>query len=431
MTSKVGSNSFLHLNKQNNEVTVDLSKHLINLMFKEPFYTRIYRSITKIETSDVPTAGVTIIDNNFTLFWNKNFLSSLTPLEVSGLLKHEALHLVFGHVAERRRDPHIVWNYSTDLAINSLITQNELPKGGLIPGVQLPKLTEEEIENISDKQLKTYNKFSKLISDLPSGKTSEYYFDILSKSDEVQNLLESGLFDTPGSVNIEGFDSHSIWDDISNEEADLMKAKLDELIKDATKEGESKGWGSVPGSLRKNLIKRFSRQIDWASLLRRFCGHLKSNERTSSIKRLNRKYPGVHPGVKKNYKPKINVYVDESGSMSDDVLEMLYGELESLSKHIDFYIYKFDTRVDENSKILWKKGKRINLKRNLCGGTCFRSATTHAIKNKSNINGYIIMTDGCAAKPQSSNGLRRAWILTPKCKLAFEKDNLDTVINMN
>ena len=98
MTSNTGSNSFLHLNKQNKEENVDLSKHLINLMFKEPFYTRIYRSITKIETIDVPTAGVTIIDNNFTLFWNRNFLSSLTPLEVSGLLKHEALHLVFGHV---------------------------------------------------------------------------------------------------------------------------------------------------------------------------------------------------------------------------------------------------------------------------------------------------------------------------------------------
>ena len=41
------------------------------------------------------------------------------------------------------------------------------------------------------------------------------------------------------------------------------------------------------------------------------------------------------------------------------------------------------------------------------------------------------MTDGCAAKPQSSNGLRRAWVLTPKCKLSFDKDNLDTLINMN
>lgn len=423
------SNSFLHLNKSENKKDFDLGSHLINLMFKEPFYTRIFRSLNKIESSSVPTAGVTVVDGNFTLYWNRDFLSSLAPIEVIGLLKHEALHLVFGHTTDRRRDPHIIWNYATDLAINCLIPQHELPKGGLIPGVNLPDLEEEEVERLTDKQIKTYEKFRALIRKLPQNKTSEYYFDILSKSEEMQDLIDEQM--SAKGIAIDGFDFHDVWDELSNEESDIVKAKLDEIIKDAAKEGEAKGWGSIPSQLRKDLIKRFSKQIDWASVLRRFCGHIKSNERISNVKRLNRKYPGIHPGIKKDYKPKLNIYVDESGSMSDDELTLLYSELESLSKHIDFYIYKFDTRVDLESKMFWKKGKRINLKRNLNGGTSFCAPTNHAIKNKKNISGYIIMTDGGAPKPPPSNGLRRAWIVTPKNRLMFEKDRLDTLINMN
>ena len=74
------------------------------------------------------------LNGNITLFWNREFLAGLTNKKMLGLLKHECLHLVFGHTSERRRDPHLIWNYSTDLAINSIIPMDELPEGGLIPG---------------------------------------------------------------------------------------------------------------------------------------------------------------------------------------------------------------------------------------------------------------------------------------------------------
>ena len=175
----------------------DLSKHLVSLMFKEPFYTRIYRSINKVESESIPTAGVTIIDNNFTLFWNRKFLSSLTNKEVEGLLKHEALHLVFEHVTERRRTPHIIWNYGTDLAINSLIPKDELPKGGLIPGCSLPELTSEEISNFSEEDYKSYISISNLIKSLPPEKSSEFYFSKLLNNEDMQKVVsnESKNFD--------------------------------------------------------------------------------------------------------------------------------------------------------------------------------------------------------------------------------------------
>ncbi len=52
--------------------------------------------------------------------------------EVCGVLEHEVLHLVMGHLHSRRsKSNHIVWNIACDLAINQLVTA-KLPKGALV-----------------------------------------------------------------------------------------------------------------------------------------------------------------------------------------------------------------------------------------------------------------------------------------------------------
>ena len=51
--------------------------------------------------------------------------------QVKGLLKHECYHLVFEHTTQRKHEPHIIWNYGTDCAINSVIPEDELPECGL------------------------------------------------------------------------------------------------------------------------------------------------------------------------------------------------------------------------------------------------------------------------------------------------------------
>ena len=48
----------------------NLTKHLVDLLWNEPFYSRILRSLTKIESEDIPTAGVLATQNDITLWWN-------------------------------------------------------------------------------------------------------------------------------------------------------------------------------------------------------------------------------------------------------------------------------------------------------------------------------------------------------------------------
>ena len=56
----------------------NLSTHLIDFLWNEPFYSRILRSLNKVETDEIPTAGVAVVDEEITLWWNRSFLAGLT-----------------------------------------------------------------------------------------------------------------------------------------------------------------------------------------------------------------------------------------------------------------------------------------------------------------------------------------------------------------
>ena len=418
-----------------------LSKTLVSLMWEEPFYSRIIRSLNKVEDESIPTAGVLIQQGNPTMLWNREFMVGLKPIQRKGLIKHECLHIVFGHISDRIRKPHIIWNWSTDLAINSLIPENELPEGGLIPGKPLPDLTNDQINMMTDEEIKNHHKISNLIKSLPPEKTSEFYFDVLMSSKEMQELAQQMEGDEGIGLGGGGngklsdiysnLDSHEGWSELSDEEREIAKSKIEEILKSASKEcNTGKGWGSVPNSLRQQIGKMLSKEVKWESILSRFCGSNVRAQRTSSIRRANKKYPGVHPGFNKIYKPIIAVYLDESGSVDNKFLSKIFSEIENLSKKTDFYLYRFDTRVHEASGFLWKKGKRIDLQREKCGGTCFNAPTKHALKNKSKIDGYIIITDGLAPKPEISKGMKRCWILSENDNLNFQKDKKDFLVKV-
>ena len=104
-----------------------LDPYMTALLFKEPFFAVLMRQMDRIRDDKFPTAGVTVRNGSPTLLFNGVWLSTLPDRKVVGLLKHEAYHLVYRHVVERRKSPHTTWNYATDLAINGLLDPEELP----------------------------------------------------------------------------------------------------------------------------------------------------------------------------------------------------------------------------------------------------------------------------------------------------------------
>ena len=404
----------------------DMSPHLVQLMLNEPFYAGVLRGVNFIKTDAIPTAGVLAKDGDVNMWWNPGFVAALPTKHVLGLLKHEAMHLALEHTTTRRLEPHIIHNYATDLAINSDIPKDDLPEGGLVPGEPFTELSEEQLAKMGPEDVARYDRLSTFIANLPKGESTEWYFAKLMEDPQTKEDVEGNQGEgMPGNM-----DEHGGWDELSDEERELVKGKIKQAVADAVKDADSSGrWGSVGSAMRGKLRELISTEVDWRSVLKRFCGMSRRGTRTTSWTRLNRKYAGLTPGIKRGYTSSIAVYIDQSGSVSDSDLEMAFGELRSLSKRTSFTTFHFDTAVDEASETTWRSGKTPEAKRTRCGGTDFECVTKHANANRSRFDGYIIITDGEAPKPKVSK-LKRGWLIVPGRNLMFDADRSDFVIKM-
>ena len=381
-------------------MSFDLKLHAYRLLMDEPFFAALSRKIEKRADSSIPTAGVRVCPDTaqFEMIYNPDFFASLPEEHVRGVLKHEFYHLIFEHVTSRKPEgvnPK-VWNIAADLAINSHL-QGELPEMACMPGVGP-------------------------FAELPAGKSAEWYLANFPDRPEDDSDKSEGEGDgngepgdgEPSDGNPGSFDDHSGWSDSADspeqEAANQMaKERLKQSMKDAAQEASqsAKGWGSVSGDVKKEILKRLETKVDWKKVLRYFIKTSQRAARRSSVKRINKRYAYIHPGKKVQRQAKIAIAIDQSGSVSDQMLENFFGELNSLAKLAEFTVVPFDTEVAEDKVYVWKKGKQQKAERVMCGGTCFNAPTDYV--NAHSFDGVIILTDMEAPKPKRCKA-QRMWL---------------------
>ena len=107
-------------------------------------------------------------------------------------------------------------------------------------------------------------------------------------------------------------------------------------------------------------MKMLETKVDWRKVLRFFVKSSQRADRSSSIKRINRRYAYVHPGRKANRVAKLAVSIDQSGSVSDEMLSLFFAELNKLSSIAEFVVIPFDTQVDESLVYTWRRTSTRN-----------------------------------------------------------------------
>jgi len=419
----------MEIKEYNGQTLTDrkFDKLMVDFLLDEPFFASIVMNLKKIKTYDIPTAGVTIKDNSFVLYWNPDFVSKLPKIKFFGLMKHECYHLIYQHVVARKQDPHTLWNIATDLAINSLISESYLPDGGLIPG---KRLKEETSEDLPQELIERNNKLSEFLASLPKCKASEWYMEKLKENKEVAEAFKAAF----GDGSAAGFDVHIDSDgSLSDSDIEIMKGKLKDIIKKSAGKANqrSNGWGSCSSKTREDISSMFNTTINWKKTLQYFCGTKQKAKKSRTFRRINRKYPYIHPGTKVRRTSSLAIYIDQSGSVGDDGIAMFFSALAGLAKNVSFKVFHFDTAVDKNSEYSWRKGQKYRTPmRTLTGGTSFNCVEDHFRTRSSEFDGCIVMTDGCAPKPKTCIS-KRCWVLLPGYKLVFPKEKRDSIVLMS
>lgn len=389
----------------------DLNIHTARLLMDEPFFASISRRIDKRATYAIPTAGVMVNPTTaqFEMLYNPEFFEKLTDNERRDVLKHEFYHVVFLHVTSRMPEscPVKRWNIAADLAINSHL--NHLPEGGLIPGEGLFKdfprgmSAEWYLANLPKK--KTNKKEGEVQDDEGEPGQSPGKDDKQNQSETQQAQTLEDMLDE-----IDTLDDHSGWGKCSQEVKDMANQRLKEIVKKAGEDcSRNNSWGSVTADVRKDIMKILETKVDWKKVLRFFVKASQKSNRSSSIKRINRRYAYIHPGKKSSRTARVAVSIDQSGSVDDTMLAKFFAELGKLAEIAEFVVVPFDTRVDESKVFVWKKGQNRKTERVLTGGTCFDAPTEYV--NGKGFDGHIILTDMCAPKPKPSK-CQRMWMTT-------------------
>jgi predicted metal-dependent peptidase len=363
-----------------------------------------------------------------------------------GVNEHEHFHLIFQHVTARRREPHALWNIATDLAINSMIsrcdTMSRMPSMCLLPGLtnrgpvnpKHPKEVQEARE-----------KFNKIIAALPPEQASEWYFNKLKQESEKEGYSwgKSGM-KVPGAPNGEEgsdgewvlwpSDQHGGWDDIPEELRDIVDGKIKHAMRKACEkaDGSPNGWGNVPSELREEIRAMAFGSVDWRQILKNWTGMRQAGGRSRSIKRIDRKYPLIHPGIKRSRNPNILIAVDQSGSVDDAQLARIYGALDGCSRQCTFDLLPFDHTVAADDLKTWKRNTKPTMMRVRGGGTNFDAVVefVNRPENRGRWDGVIIATDGECSRPAASR-VKLAWLITPGHKLMFDAFDGEMVIEMS
>jgi predicted metal-dependent peptidase len=220
----------------------------------------------------------------------------------------------------------------------------------------------------------------------------------------------------------EGMDVHDWYDnELSDEEQQLAEEKMKDALSEAEEEAVAKGWGSVPEEIRGKISASLSGgKVDWKKILRRFVTTKTTDDRFSSVRRVNRKYPGIHPGFRRERVPTIAVSVDQSGSISDHDLSAVATELNSLAEFVEFEVIPFDTDFSEEDIYTWEKGEKFDaIERVRCGGTNLDPATKYV--NEEGYQGHIMFTDMQAQKPVRSQ-CPRLYLVPENSEPHFETE---------
>ncbi len=373
-----------------------LSKISKDLMLKEPYYGFFLIMLNKVWRKDLPTAGVSKQNINYQLAINEEFWMGLSDDHKMGLLKHELLHIAFGHlVSFSSFSNKKLANVAMDMEINQYIEDSWLPEGGI------------RIEDYEDLKL-----------DKKAG--CRYYYDqLLRLQDEKDKNGTTGndamdqLLDNVASGDIP---DHSTWeefDGMTEAEKKLIEKQVQKILQDA-KEQTVKKRGTVPGEIEGLIqIEEITKpKFDWKGYIRRFTG-VSTKVFTKKIRRKeNRRYED-NPGLKIKMRQHMLLAIDTSGSVSDTELTEFMNEIHHIYKQgVDVTVVQCDTSI--RSIEPYKGKNEINVFGR--GGTEFDPVLDYYNANLKKYTSLVYFTDGECYTSVRPKG-KVLWVLSERSSM--------------
>ena len=345
-----------------------------------PILSIVSCNLAKTELESIKTMGVRANGNKYGFAYNSDFVNSLEEVELYATVKHEFLHILMGHIYEKRTD---LSNVAADLSISKFcFYMNNYFEGAKKNG---------------DKISKTAIYVDSFTPALPESLSFEEYYALLQKKYPPNKISE--LSEKVG-------DSHDGWGSPALE-------KLKEIIGQEIRENahNPKMWGDTPGELKDMILSVYNNEINWVGYLRSFMASAVSINRQSSRRVWNKKYGSDFPGKRRSKKSSILVALDVSGSMSDDDISYCLGSIDSLARNngAEVTLAQFDAKIQCIGKN-YRPADPMQLSGR--GGTDPNCVMSFVRENRNLFDALCVFTDGAFGEVDQSNICKTLWVFT-------------------
>ncbi len=416
-------------------------KASIYLLLHEPFFGQLVSRLDLELLDEDNTWCPTAATDGMKIYFNRGFVLGCSNMELVFVLGHEVLHCLYDHLGRRQgRDPQI-WNMANDYIVNYTLKQHKLGTmraGWLYDDRFTDEMSSEEVYSILmknsvevemtlDVHLEATNGNSDDGDDGDDGDGDDGDQGQSGGGGGSGDGDEEGEGSGSGSGSGEGDGDEDGDGDGGDEGKDgkggggqkkvkmrvtgkdgppkLTKDELEEvrnrLRAAAIQAMQNVGAGNVPAGVMRRLGDLIEPKMDWRSLLD---SHIRSAVKDDyTFQRMSRRdgLSGVIlPAQDVLETVKVDVAVDTSGSMGEEMLRDIFSEVKGIMQSFpDFVlnVWTFDTQVYGFKEFTPQNIDQIDdyaAKAQGGGGTMFECNWTFMRQNEITPDRFVMFTDG-------------------------------------
>ena len=365
----------------------------VKLMLGEPYLASAIARFPVVNAVDMPWCK-TMATDGYYIYVNPDFCSDLKTNEIAFVFAHELMHCILGHIDRRgTRDPDL-WNQAIDYATNLMLVELGLtmPKMGLFNRKYRGMTAEDIYRQIQDD---TKNQSGKKNRQEGTGASPSQGWDLhISPGDPRGQAVRAKEFPT-------------------GEERKRLRITL-------TKTMASKLRGVAPGLFEQEISQARGGDVPWRTLVSRFFTGLRQDDYRIFPPNKKHLWRGVYlPSIGTPGPSHIAVAVDTSGSMSDEVLGQILGEIDKLRSVTNCRLTLIQCDAEVQKVEEFEATDETQFERYQFygrGGTAFKPVFNWIAEKAANsffqLDALIYLTDGFGSFPKKPPSYPLLWIMT-------------------
>ena len=291
--------------------------------------------------------------NGKKLYYNRDYINALDPLQTQFALAHEALHCALSHFARRQHRIKHRWDLACDLAINPMLIHD-----GMKPPVdalylrEYDNMTAEEIypclednENDKDRELEqNLNEDSDNNEDGEGGtgdqQDQKEGNQEKQKSDSEGQGQEDGGARQEDSTSSDGegkaerppdAEGEAEPDPLTPQEIETLSTQWQQRMASAAQQAIQAG--KLGGSMARMVDHLLQPKLPWRMLLARYMNMVARDDYTYARPSSRRGDPAVYPSLRSS-QAEVVVALDISGSIGDKEIAEFMSEIDAIKSQL-------------------------------------------------------------------------------------------------